>query len=130
VIVPDASVAVEYLLQTSRGSSAAPLLEADELVAPELLDAEVLSVVRRWVLRGELQEARARELFIDLAAWRVTRIRHRGLVDAAFDLRMNYSAYDALYVAVAQQVGARLVTCDSRLTRAPALAGVEIQVVA
>ena len=57
--VVDASVAVEYLLRTPLGLSVANLIEADSPVAPELLDAEVLSVLRRAVLGGYLEEDRA-----------------------------------------------------------------------
>src|SRR2546422_50404 len=78
----------------------------------------------------ELSERIGGRAPVDIAGWRVTRLRHTGLVAAAFELRMNYSAYDALYVAVAQRFGARLITCDSQLSRAPAVAGLEIEVVA
>ena len=62
--VVDASVAVEYLLRTPLGLTAADMIESTSLVAPELIDAEVLSVLRRAVLGGRLDEARA-EMAVD-----------------------------------------------------------------
>lgn len=126
-MVPDASVAVEYLLQSRRGVRMAGLLESDDLVAPHLLDAEVLSVLRRQVLRGELDEPSAQFALQALAAWPIERVPHTPLLQAAFDLRFNYSAYDALYVAVAQRLAATVVTCDGPLSRAPAVPGVVIR---
>ena len=72
--VVDASVAVEYLLRTPVGESVAELLEGAVLLAPELMDAEVLSVLRRAVLHGHLEEARALLAVDDLVHWPVERI--------------------------------------------------------
>ena len=57
--VVDASVAVEYLLRTPVGLTVADMIESASLVAPKMLDAEVLSVLCRVVLNGHLEEARA-----------------------------------------------------------------------
>ena len=54
--VVDASIAVEYLLRTPLGLTVADVLDDASLVAPELIDAEVLSVLRRAVLKGHLEE--------------------------------------------------------------------------
>ena len=72
--VVDASVAVEYLLRTPVGESVAELLEDAVLLAPELMDAEVLSVLRRAVLHGHLEETRALLAVDDLVHWPVERI--------------------------------------------------------
>jgi predicted nucleic acid-binding protein len=119
--VVDASVAVEYLLRTGVGIRAASLLERSELAAPELLDAEVLAVLRRKVLAGDLAERRASEAITDLASWPVERLRHAPLIEAAWALRGHVTAYDALYVAAARARGAALVTADGPLARAPKL---------
>jgi len=121
ILVVDACAAVEYLLQTPLGIRAAHLLDDADLVAPELLDAEVLAVVRREVLHGRLAEARATEAIEDLQAWSVDRLPHRPLLEVAWALRGHVSAYDALYVAAARAHGAALVTADGPLARAPAL---------
>lgn len=117
----DASAAVEYLLQTTLGMRAAALIEDADVAAPELLDAEVLAVVRREVLAGRLKEKRAAEAVMDLRDWGIERLTHRPLLDAAWELRGHVTAYDALYVAAARTRGAALVTADGPLARAPAL---------
>lgn len=84
-------------------------------------------MLRRDVLRGLLGETRARRALEQLALWPVRRVPHRPFLIAAFNLRQNYSSYDALYVAVAQAYEASVLTCDERLSRAPAVPGVQIR---
>ena len=72
--VVDASVAVEYLLRTPLGLMVADVIDDALLVAPELMDAEVLSVLRRAVLNGHLAAARALMALDDLAAWPLGRL--------------------------------------------------------
>lgn len=122
----DASVAFEYLLRTPLGRTLANTIERACLVAPELMDAEVLSVLRKMVLRGRLEEERARIVVEDLIRWPVTRVRHRELARWAWYHHRNVTAYDALYVACASLYRIPLLTADSRLTRASGL-GVVMQ---
>ena len=82
--VIDASVAVEYLLRTPLGLTVADIIEDASLSAPELMDAEVLSVLRRAVLTGRLEEARAQLVIDDLLQWPVDRISHRSLAPLAW----------------------------------------------
>jgi predicted nucleic acid-binding protein len=112
---------VEYLLRTTLGARAGALLDEAEVSAPELLDAEVLAVLRREVLTKRLAERRAGEAVDDLRDWGVVRLPHRDLLETAWSLRGHVSAYDALYVAAARARGAALVTADGPLARAPAL---------
>ena len=119
--VVDASVAVEYLLRTPVGESVAELLESAVLLAPELMDAEVLSVLRRAVLHGHLAETRAMQAVDDLVHWPVERIPHRTLAPLAWQYHKNLSAYDAFYVATARTHDLPLLTTDARLARAPGL---------
>ena len=119
--VVDASVAVEYLLRTPLGLTVANMIESASFVAPEMLDAEVLSVLRRAVLNGHLEEARAEMVIDDLLRWTVDRISHRFLAPLAWQYHRNISAYDALYVAAAHAVGIPLITADGRLSRASGL---------
>ena len=119
--VVDASVAVEYLLRTPVGESVAELLEGAVLLAPELMDAEVLSVLRRAVLHGHLAEARALLAVDDLVHWPVERISHRNLAPIAWQYHRNLSAYDAFYVATARTHDLPLLTTDARLARATGL---------
>ncbi|MCK6535267.1 MAG: type II toxin-antitoxin system VapC family toxin [Polyangiaceae bacterium] len=124
--VVDASIAVEYLLRTDLGQRVAMLVDATELFAPELLDAEVLAVVRRECLRGRLPEARAVEALEDLEAWPIERLPNRTLLRRAWCFRQNVSAYDALYLAAAEQCGSPVLTADGPLARAPSL-GIVVQ---
>lgn len=119
--VVDASVAVEYLLRTALGEIVAELLEDAALLAPELLDAEVLSVLRRAVLQGRLAESRARLAVDDLVHWPLERIPHRTLAPIAWQYHQNLSAYDAFYVATARAHDIPLLTADGRLARASGL---------
>ena len=102
------------------------MLEGDPLAAPELMDAEILSVLRRAVLRGHLDEERAQMVVEDLLRWPVDRISHRPLAPIAWPYFRNVSAYDAFYVAAARSRGLTLLTGDGRLSRASGL-GVVIQ---
>ena len=125
-LVVDASVAVEYLLRTEIGLHAASVMDGAALFAPELLDVEVLAVLRRHVLGGRLGEERAAEAVEDLAAWDLDRIRHRDLAQAAWSHRHNATAYDSFYLAAAGRMGAAILTVDGPLARIP-IAGVVIQ---
>lgn len=120
-LVIDASVAFEYLLRTPLGLSVAESIESASLVAPELMDAEVLSALRRAVFRGRLDEARARIVVEDLGVWPVERMSHRALARFAWRYHRNVSAYDAFYVAAAHAHHCPLLTADGRLARAPGL---------
>lgn len=119
--VVDASAAAEYLLRTSLGLKVANIIEGGFLLAPELLDVEVLSVFRRAVLRRQLNEQRALRAIEDLMDWPIDRIPHRSLVWAAWQHRNNLSAYDAFYVAAARLSDAPLITADGPLARVPSL---------
>ena len=118
MVVIDASVLVDALLVAG---PARIRLASDNLQAPELIDAELLSVLRRLVLADKLQEAHALQALA--AANRLGLRRHpsRSLWPRAWELRSNLSAYDALYVALAEQLDAPLLTADARLAREPGL---------
>lgn len=117
----DASAAVEYLLRTPLGLTLAGVIDDASLVAPELMDAEVLSVLRRAVLTGNLDEGRALLAVDDLTEWPVDRIPNQILARPAWQHHRNVSAYDALYVATARVHDVALLTTDGRLARAPDL---------
>jgi predicted nucleic acid-binding protein len=121
ILVVDASAAVEFLLQTELGRRVGQVLAPASCEAPELLDAEVLSVLRRLERDRRLPAARAAEAVEDLEAWPLERVSHRSLLDDAWALRGHVGAYDALYVALARRHGAALVTAAGPLSRAPGL---------
>jgi predicted nucleic acid-binding protein len=124
--VIDASAAAEYLLRTSLGLEIAGVIEDAILLAPELLDVEVLSVLRRAVWRRKLDERRAVLALADLADWQIDRISHAELIQPAWRHRHNVSAYDAMYVVVARTYDVPLLTADGPLARAPEL-GIVVQ---
>ncbi len=124
--VIDASIAVEYLLKTPLGLSAADIIEEATLVAPELLDVEIVSALRKGVLDRQIEEARALMVIEDLPHWPVERIPHRALTLLAWRHYRNVSAYDAYYVAAADAFGFPLLTSDGPLSRAPKL-GITLQ---
>jgi predicted nucleic acid-binding protein len=118
--VCDASVVVDVLCDT--GSQALDarfevVLES-ELHAPHLLDLEVASALRRRVRRGELALATAHAALRSLDTLRVRRYPHTALLERAWSLRDNASIYDASYIALAEALGASLLTTDARLARA------------
>jgi predicted nucleic acid-binding protein len=121
VIVLDASAVVELLLLTPVGTRIAARLSAsgESLHAPHLVDAEVLQVLRRLVVTRALTEARGRTAVQDLADVPLTRYPHDTLLARAWVLRHNLSAYDALYVALAEALDAPLLTRDRRIVLAP-----------
>jgi predicted nucleic acid-binding protein len=92
-----------------------------DLHAPHLLDVEVLSVLRRVVANGDAVPARAEEAIADLLDLRVERYPHDALAPRMWQLRGNFSAYDASYLALAESLsedGAALLTADQRFARA------------
>jgi predicted nucleic acid-binding protein len=121
MIVVDASALLEFLLQTSLGVRVEARLfgDEDELHAPHLLDVEIAQGLRRLVRTGEVSSGRAGEAIADLTDLDLHRHAHFDLLDRAWKLRDNISAYDAMYVALAEAIEAPIVTCDSPLAKAP-----------
>jgi predicted nucleic acid-binding protein len=124
VIVLDASALVELLLGTPTGNAVASRI-ADPAVAlhvPHLADVEVAQALRRYARDGELQAHDATAALEDLRALDLQRHAHEPLLERMWALRHNLTAYDAAYVALAEALDTVLLTCDSRLARAPGVA--------
>jgi len=121
VIVPDASVILELLLRTRNAARLEDRLfgHNETLHAPHLLDIEVAQVLRRYGARGELSPARGQEALDVLARFPIARYAHQPLLSRVWALRANLTAYDAAYVALAEGLGATLLTRDARLAKAP-----------
>ena len=121
MIVVDASAITELLLQTELGTRIEQRLYRDDgdLHAPHLLDVEVVSALRRLVHSGEVGPARAEDAIEDLGLLRLTRHGHLDLAARAWELRQNCTAYDAMYLALAEALEATVVTCDRPLGSAP-----------
>lgn len=117
MIVLDASVVVELVVGTSEGLR---LLEdirsADAiLAAPELVDVEVLQVLRRMVYRGDIEAVHAEASIGLLGDLPLTRYGHAALRDRVWEFRHAMTAYDAVYVALAERLEASLWTRDTKL---------------
>ena len=117
MIVLDASAAVDWLLQTPAGQRIEQRIYShnETLHAPHILDLEVTQVLRRLALQGVISVHRADEAFSDLLDLRITRYPHLVLLPRIWQLRHNFSAYDAAYIVLAEKLGATLVTRDGRL---------------
>ena len=118
MVVIDASVLMEALLVAG---PARQRLASTNLQAPELIDAELLSVLRQLVLADKLQEGHALQALATAQRLGLRRHSSRSLWPRAWELRTNLSTYDALYVALAERLNAPLLTADTRLARAPGL---------
>ena len=94
------------------------LAAEERLYAPHLLDLEVAQVLRRLAQLKEITAARAQEALDDYAGLLVERVAHRELLRRVWQLRDSMTAYDGAYVALAEALGAPLLTCDGKLARA------------
>ena len=122
-MVLDASGAVELLLSTAAGKRLGARLadEAEIIHVPHLVDLEIAQVLRRYVMSGVLDERSGATALRRWRDFRVERYPHEPLLDRVWQLRANVSAYDAVYVALAQALSDVLVTGDRRLARVPGL---------
>lgn len=119
MIVLDASAVVELVLGSPRGATVRARVEHpdESLHAPHLLDVEVASVLRRYQLSGELSAEDGREALADLAGLDIARYPHDLLLPRVWELRTSVTAYDAVYLALAELLEAPLLTLDRRLAR-------------
>ena len=120
MIVVDASAMLEWLLQAEAAEVVEKrLFDPEQMVhAPHLIDVEIAHVLRRSVLKGELDPVRGGEALADLADFPMYRYPHDMLLPRIWELRNNLTAYDASYVALAETLEAALLTSDRRLAAA------------
>jgi predicted nucleic acid-binding protein len=120
VIVVDASALVEVLVRgPDAGIVEQRLSSGGNIHGPHLLDIEVTQVLRRYAAAGRTGQAHCREALDDLAAMGLLRHPHDHLLPRVWELRHNLTACDAVYVALAEYLGAPLLTRDRRLANAP-----------
>lgn len=119
MIVADANIVAVALLDAGEdGDLARERLRGKRLVAPALIDVEVLSIWRGLVRGGRASAARIEQALDELRDLPLRRADHRPLVHRCWELRDNVTAYDAVYVALAEALAVPLVTSDVRLSRA------------
>jgi predicted nucleic acid-binding protein len=114
MIVIDASAMIEALVGRDAGDELLDALQTG-VHAPHLLDVEVLSVLRGLSLAGKLKLKAAEQARADYFALTIARYEVPGLADRIWELRQNYTTYDACYLALAEALQAPLYTCDRKL---------------
>jgi predicted nucleic acid-binding protein len=117
--VVDASALVEVVTATPTGRALGRRLQGAVVAAPDIIDVEAASALRRQHQWGGL-DAGGLGAALDLVAdWPGRRFPTRHLVRVSRRWWGNVSADDSLYLAVAHATGASVLTCDGRLSRAP-----------
>jgi len=120
VVVVDASALAPALADDGpEGDVARARLRGESLTAPELIDLETTSVIRRQLLSGQLDARRAEFALGDLTDLPLRRAPHLPLLPRCWELRQNITVYDAAYVALAELLDVVLITGDARLANAP-----------
>ena len=119
MIVLDASFVVELLTNGELANSLKDHLMThdDSFVVPHLLDVEVLSAIRRLIATQRIDSHRTEQFLTELALLPVERYSHIPLLSRIWELRRNFTCYDAAYIALAEATGSTLYTCDSKLTK-------------
>jgi predicted nucleic acid-binding protein len=119
MIVLDASVVVELLTNGALADSIRDhLARRDEsFVVPHLIDVEVVSAMRRLAAGNRIEAHRSDQFLAGLAALPAERYSHTPLVGRMWELRHNFTAYDAAYIALAEAMNAVLYTSDEKLSK-------------
>lgn len=115
MIVIDASAAFELISLTPAGHQIELRIGDVPAHAPHLLDAEVASSLRRHCALGTCTPERARQALLDLSEMQLVRHAHYPLLERIWELRHNFTAYDACYLALAETLAATLLTRDGAL---------------
>ena len=120
MIVVDASVLANVVGDDGAdGDRARAALVGEDVSVPDLVDVEVVSVLRRRWLAKSMTARRFVAAIDDLASLPADRYPALPFMPRAYELRANVSAYDATYVALAEHLGCSLLTADARLASAP-----------
>ncbi len=116
--VVDASAVLEILGQSDTGRELENKLAGGDWHAPYLIDIEVVQTLRRWVFSGAITATEAERAIEVFLSFPIIRHRHAELLPRIWKLRNNLSAYDAAYLALAEILGAPLITMDDGLRKA------------
>jgi len=116
-MVLDASAILEVLLKSPAGAAIHQSIFSprETLHVPHLADLEVTQVVRRYLLSNVLDNVRAGQALDDYQDLPLIRYPHSPFLKRVWELRHNFSAYDAIYIALAEALDAPLLTCDRAL---------------
>ena len=119
MIVLDASVVVELLTNGALADSIRnKLARSDEsFLVPHLIDIEVVSAIRRLVAGRRIDPHRREQFLAGLATLPAERYSHTPLIGRIWELRHNFTAYDATYIALAEAMNAALYTSDEKLSK-------------
>jgi predicted nucleic acid-binding protein len=119
MIVLDASVVVELLMNGPLANSVRRGLaeRSEPFIVPHLLDVEVVSALRGLVAGRRIDSHLSEQVLTELAALRARRYAHTPLLSRVWELRHNFTAYDAVYIALAEATGSVLYTCDAKLCK-------------
>jgi predicted nucleic acid-binding protein len=113
-LVLDNSAAIALLKDTSESAQE---IRSAEIYAPEVIDLEFASVIRKMLAQGKLGIDEATQLISTWASNGVVRCAHRQFLQRIWQVRENITAYDASYVALAEHLGFPLFTADLRLAK-------------
>lgn len=120
MLVVDASCLFEVVADTPRSAQISARLAADpDQAAPEMIDVEVLGVIRTQYLRGNLDGTAATQAVAALHDWPGERHGHRWMLERVWQLRDSVRGWDAFYVVLAEALNATLLTLDARLAGTP-----------
>ena len=119
MIVLDASVVVELLTNGPLANSVRRRLaeRSEPFIVPHLLDVEVVNALRGLVAGQRIDSHRSEQVLTGLAALGAERYAHTPLLGRIWELRHNFTAYDAVYIALAEATGSVLYTCDAKLCK-------------
>jgi len=126
MVVVDASVIVDHLLEQLSPAASAVLADDAELTAPELIDYEVASAVRGLALAGEIPDKHVTHVLRQFSQFSIERHSLAESLLPMLELRHNFTVYDAAYIVLARALRVPLVTVDAKMLEAEKV-GVEVR---
>lgn len=119
MIVLDASAVVELLTNGPLADSLRRdlAMRSDSFVVPHLLDVEVASAFRKLAAVQRIDSHQIAQLFASLAELPAERYPHLPLLARIWELRHNFTAYDAAYISLAELTNSALYTSDAKLSK-------------
>ena len=117
VFVVDSSVVVKWFVPEVYEAEALRVRDGGTpMHAPNFLDVEVGNILWKKVVRSELTRAAADDVLAQLPRQAITRHDSAGFLNEAFEIacRTGRTVYDCLYLALAVQLGGRMVTADEK----------------